>query len=147
MIFELSTSNFKTMSGNVMMYLVMFLLVGGLTLLFFWWRNSAEELGSKITGIWENADNTIRVLIYEIDSIFQGEVVWTNVQNQRVLGARILHSIELKNFKLGKGIYNCPFTHQQYQFQLKLVKNELLSLHLHTREGIPVLKEQWRLIK
>jgi hypothetical protein len=135
------------MNANVMLYLVGFLLVGGLTLLFFWWKNSAEELGSKITGIWENADNTIRVLIYEIDSIFQGEVVWTNAQNQSVLGARIMHSIELKNFKLGNGVYNCPFTHQQYQFQLKLVKSELLSLHLHTREGISVLKEQWRLIR
>ncbi len=135
------------MNGNVMLYLIGFIVIGGLTLLFYWWKNSAEELGSKITGIWENADHTIRVLIYEIDSIFQGEVIWTNVQNQRVLGARILHSIELKNFKWGIGIYNCPFTHQQYQFQLKLVKKELLSLHLHTQEGISVLKEQWRLIK
>jgi hypothetical protein len=135
------------MNGSVMVYLMVFLVIGGLTLLFFWWRNSAEELGSKITGIWENTDNTIRVLIYEIDSIFQGEVVWTNVQNQRILGARILHSIELKRFKLGKGIYNCPFTHQQYQFQLKLIKNELLSLHLHTQEGRSVQKEQWKLIK
>ena len=130
-----------------MLYLTGFLVVGGVALLFFWWRNSAEELGSKITGIWENADNTIRVLIYEIDSVFQGEVIWTNVQNQCILGARILHSMELKRFNLGKGIYNCPFTHQQYQFQLKLVKNELLSLHLQTREGLPVLKEQWRLIR
>ncbi len=147
MLFELSIPNYKTMNGNVMMYLMGFLLVGGVTLLFFWWRNSAEELGSKITGIWENADNTIRVLIYEIDSIFLGEVVWTNVQNQRILGARILHSIELKRFKLGIGIYNCPFTNKQYQFQLKLVKKELLSLHLHTQEGISIVKEQWRLIR
>jgi len=135
------------MNGNVMMYLVVFLVVGGLALLFFWIRNSAEEFGSKITGIWENADNTIRILIYEIDSVFQGEVVWTNAQNQRILGTRILHSVELMRFRLGKGIYNCPFTHQQYQFQLKLIKSELLSLHLHTQEGISVLKEQWRLIK
>ena len=136
------------MKNNEVVYLVVALLsVGGLAVLFFMLRTSAEELGSKITGIWENADKSIRVLIYEIDSLFLGEVVWTTVQNQRVLGSRILHSIELKRFSLGKGIYNCPFTQQQYHFQLKLVKSKVLSLHLHTPDGVPVLKEHWKMVK
>lgn len=135
------------MNGNVMILGMVFLIVIGVTFIIFWWRNSPEELASKITGIWENADNTIRVLIYEIDSVFHGEVVWTTAQNQQFLGSRMLHSIELSRFKLGKGIYRCPFTHQQYQFQLKLLRNELLSLHLHTSEGTFVLKEHWKLVK
>lgn len=135
------------MNGNVMALVIVFFVVIGVTFLIFWWRNSPDELAARITGIWENADNTIRVLIYEIDSVFHGEIVWTTTQNQQFLGSRILHSIELSRFKLGKGIYLCPFTHHRYQFQLKLVRNEILSLHLQTSEGNSVLKENWKLVK
>ncbi len=102
---------------------VVFVSLGILLALFFRFRDAVSDLDSKITGIWSNEANTIRILIYSIDSHFQAEVIWTRNIDQEILGSAVIRNLSLKYFSWGEGTYVDPFTKDQFHFKLKL-KNE-----------------------
>lgn len=129
-------------------YLIMILIGLGIVYFFVtWFKSSVEEVEARLTGVWQNTDRNIRVLVYEMDSFFRGEIVWTSPEHEKKLGTKIFHSIKLNKFRPGSGVYTCPFRNQVFHFQLRLLKNETMSLHLHTPEGKPVMQEHWTLVR
>jgi len=133
--------------SELISYSVVVLIPTGIAVgLLFWLRNLLEDVGTKITGIWANSDHTFKVLIYDIDSIFQGDVVWTDQDNQRILGRSILQGVKLKFALFGKGHYICPFTRREYTFRLRRLSKESLELYMTDTEGKVVANETWNLV-
>jgi hypothetical protein len=134
-------------ASELIHYIVVIFIPTGITVgLLLWLKNLLEDVGTKITGIWANSDQTFRVLIYDIDSIFQGDVVWTNTENQRILGRSILQGVRLKFALFGKGHYICPFTRREYAFQLRRLSKDSLQLYMTDAEGKVVSNETWNLV-
>jgi hypothetical protein len=135
-------------SNDIVQYVTITLVsLGVLAGLLFWMRNLLEDVHSKITGIWTNSDNTFRVLIYNIDSVLQGDVVWANDQSQRILGKSVLQQVKLRFFFFGRGVYTCPFTHLNYNFRLRLLSKESMQLYLTDKDGKVVMNETWKLFR
>ncbi|MEQ8362704.1 MAG: hypothetical protein RIF39_03495 [Cyclobacteriaceae bacterium] len=84
--------------------------------------NSKTTLESRLTGIWVNESQTMRILLHHIDSIFQGEVVWINsikTNQQHMLGAKMIKQLVLKTVVQGStGIYIDPKTGQELPFRM-----------------------------
>jgi|SRR6478736_2847346 len=127
-------------------FVVIFIPTGIVVGLLFWLKNLLEDVGTKINGIWSNSDRTFRVLIYDIDSTFQGDVVWASQDNQRILGRSILQNVRLKFALFGKGHYICPFTRREYAFQLRRLSRNSLQLYMIDAEGKLVSNETWNLV-
>src|SRR6187402_3583207 len=114
----LSDANVKIMKTGELFQFVMMLLVsmGLLWGILYWLKNLLEDVHTQVTGIWTNSDNSFKVLIYSTDSALQGDVVWADSQNQKILGSSVVHNMKLKFFIFGKGNYTCPFTQQKCEF-------------------------------
>lgn len=85
-------------------------------------RNSRADLEARLTGLWVNESQTIRILIHHIDSVFQGEVVWINsvksVQ-QQILGTKMIKDMALKsNIQGSTGIYIDPDSGIELPFKM-----------------------------
>jgi len=134
-------------ASELLNYSIVILIPIGIAFgLLFWLRNLLEDVGTKITGIWVNSDQTFRVLIYDIDSIFQGDVIWASHDNQRILGRSILKDVRFKFALFGKGHYICPFTHREYSFRLRRLSKESLQLYMTDTAGKVVANETWNLV-
>ena len=131
------------------LYFVILIVALGIGLaLFFRFYNADSELESRITGIWANESNTMRILIYSMESKFQAEVVWTRNVDESILGSGIIRNLRLNYLSQGEGTYICPFTKNQMNFRLKLKQSGLLHLHLFGKSRLAADKvEAWKLVK
>jgi uncharacterized protein (DUF2147 family) len=126
-------------------FLAAVVTVGVIVALLFRFRYAVSDLESKITGIWANEDNTMRILIYGLESQFQGEVVWTKDIDEKILGSGIIRNLNLRSFKWGEGTYIDPFTKDQFNIRLKLKKAGSLTLQLFEKSGHSLMKvEEWK---
>jgi hypothetical protein len=130
----------------IQFFLTILIPIGIAACVLFWLKNLLEDIGTKITGIWLNSDKSFRVLIYDVDSSFQGDVVWASRDNQRILGSSILQNVRLNFFLFGKGRYICPFSHKEYKFRLRRLSRESLQLYMTDHEGKLVSNETWSLV-
>lgn len=113
--------------------------------LFFKMQHSALDMEEKIQGIWANESNTLRMLIYSLESTFHGEVVWTRQIDEGILGSRIIGHMKLKYFSRCEGLYTDPYTKTQFKFLLKLKDKGLLHLHLFEKSNHQLAKvEIWK---
>lgn len=134
-------------TSELIHYIVVIFIPTGIAIgLLFWLKNLLEDVGTKITGIWANSDQTFRVLIYDIDSSLQGDVIWANSENQRILGRSVLQNVRLKFALFGNGHYICPFTRREYSFRLRRLSKESLQLYMTDVEGKVVANETWNLV-
>jgi len=132
----------------VIYFLVMVFSVGIIATLFFRFRYAVADLELKITGLWSNENNTMRILIYALESRFQAEVVWTKDIDDRILGSGIIRNMSLRYFSWGEGTYIDPFTKDQYKFKLKLKKTGRLRLLLFEKSNHSLLKvEEWKQVR
>ncbi len=131
----------------IIYFLTIVVSVGIMVALFFRFRYAVSDLESKITGLWSNEDNSMRILIYGLESRFQAEVVWTKDIDDKILGSGIIRNMCLKYFSWGEGTYIDPFTKNQFKFKMKLKNTGRLHLHLFDTSGHFVLKtEEWKLV-
>jgi hypothetical protein len=127
-------------------FMVVLMPLGIVAGLLFWLKNLLEDVGTRITGIWINSDSTFKVLIYDIDSAFRGDVVWATSEHQRILGRSILQNLRVRFFLFGSGKYTCPFTRREYKFRLRRLSKESLQLYMTDNDGKLVSNETWSLV-
>jgi len=113
-------------------------------------RNSKTTLESRLTGIWVNESQTMRILIHHIDSIFQGEVVWINSikhNQQHMLGAKMIKELALKTIVQGStGIYIDPISGEELPFRMWFHGKGRLKLAVINKvngKNKVVKEEQW----
>jgi hypothetical protein len=136
-------------TDSVVVYFVSIVISLGIVIaLLFRFRNAVADLESKITGIWSNEENTMRILIYGLESHFQAEVVWTKDIDDSILGSGIIRNMSLKYFSWAEGTYIDPITHDQFNMKLKLKKNGLLHFQLFEKSTHSLMKvEEWKPVK
>ena len=111
-------------------------------------RATVLEGESKITGLWTNEDNSMRILIHGLESRFQAEVVWTKDIDDKILGSSIIRNMSLKYFSWGEGTYIDPFTKDQFKIKMKLKDTGRLRFHLFEKSGHSLLKtEEWKQVR
>jgi hypothetical protein len=129
----------------VIYFLVIVASAGIIMALFFRFRYAVADLESKVMGLWSNENNTMRILIYGLESRFQAEVVWTKDIDDKILGSGIIRDMSLKYFSWGEGTYIDPFTKDQFKFKLKLKHTGRLHLQLFEKSTHLLLKvEEWK---
>jgi len=134
-------------TGDLFQFITVLLIIVGLvTGIFFWLKNLLEDVHAQVTSIWTNGDSTFKVLIYNVDSSLQGDVVWADSQNQKILGLPVLKNMKLKFFIFGKGHYTCPFTRQKYHFRLRFLSKKSIQFYFTDLSGKTVNQETWMLV-
>ena len=98
----------------------MFIVVVATVVVVFMLMNSSARLRTKIAGMWVNESQSTRILIHEIDSIFQGNIIWVNeIQQSHFLGFNLIKGLVIKSFAQGsRGVYVDPVTKAENPFQI-----------------------------
>ena len=60
-------------------FVLVLIVVGGLVLFLIREQFSGADFQQSIVGVWFNEHLNIRILMYDVDSVFQGSVVWVGV--------------------------------------------------------------------
>lgn len=136
-------------------YSTIFYLIGAffiavpLVYLAFKFRDRASDFESRLTGIWTNESKTLRILIHNIDSVFQGNVIWvdTNYRKEALLGATVIRDLELRVLAQGSsGIYVDPENGMELPFQLWLNGNGTIRLSVLSKirgKNQVIKEEKW----
>ena len=99
------------------------------------------------TGVWFNENLNIRMLLHDIDSVFQGSVVWAN-GTDKMLGMRIVENLRFDKSKTGKGQYSDPITGNQYEIKLNLKRKDTLLLQAYyPNTGNLAFSQEWRQVE
>ena len=81
-------------------FVVVVVTVIGLVLLFSRIESSTASL--DFAGIWLNESMNIRILLYDVDSEFQGSVIWANGMD-KLLGFKVIENLRFDRSKKGRG--------------------------------------------
>ena len=131
----------------VVYFFASILAVGLLVAAFFRFHFGVADMEAKITGIWSNRDDSMRVLIYNINSRVQGEVVWTDNSNDKILGSTIIRDMHLTFFGWSNGTYIDPLTQDQFRLKMKLKNSGKLDLRLMECKDRTDCVQCWKLVK
>jgi len=78
-------------------------------------------------GIWLNESQNIRILLHEVDSVFQGSVIWAN-GTDKLLGFKVVENLRFDRSKKGKGNYSDPITGKHYEIDLSMKRKGLIEI-------------------
>lgn len=124
------------------------LVVGGLIMFLVREQFQGADLQHNLVGVWFNEHLNVQVLIYDVDSIFQGSIVWADNMNSSILGTRVLENVRVGMFKKCKGSYVDPVSAKEFDVTLQLKSKSVLKVttfHKNTQEQVFV--QEWKLIK
>lgn len=124
------------------------LVVGGLIIFLVREQFQGADLQHNLVGVWFNEHLNVQVLIYDVDSIFQGSIVWADNMNSSILGTRVLENVRVGMFKKCKGFYVDPVSAKEFDVILQLKNKSVLKVttfHKNTKDQVFV--QEWKLIK
>ena len=131
--------------------LTVWILVGlviiTIALIVLHFSGSREILASKISGIWTNPDRSIRIVIYDVNSVFQAEIIWARQGLEKLMGRSIVKDLRLQSFNSGVGVYECPFTQRKLTLHLKMQKSGVMKLQFRNSQNSLSHTEQWSQVK
>jgi hypothetical protein len=131
-------------TNSILIYFLIIITTLGILLVIFFKVNfGIAEMESQLSGIWVNGANTMRILIYSLNSEMRGDLIWTNGGNDRILGSTVLQGLKLSAFGWSKGIYVDPVTKGQIDFKLKLKAGSRLCVRFFERPDQLQKEENW----
>jgi hypothetical protein len=99
-------------------------------------------------GVWFNERLNVRILMYDVDSVFQASVVWADSLNNSILGTRVVENLRVGFFKICKGTYVDPVTSKEYDIKLQLKGKAIMKLTAFDKETHnEAFSQEWKLIK
>lgn len=108
--------------------------------------NSTSKMETKLEGMWVNESQTMRILIHQIDSEFQGKIVWvSSLQKDKLLGRNLFKDLVMKSFAQGcTGVYVAPETDKEFAFRLWFSGRGIIKMTLLSKEKGPdnILREE-----
>jgi hypothetical protein len=137
------------MNANMMMVSFV-LLVGAGGLIVFLVREQflGADFQHNLVGVWFSEQMNVRVLIYDVDSVFQGSVVWADSMNNSILGTRVLENLRVGLFKKCKGSYIDPISAKEFDVMLQLKTKSILKVTAFNKENQSVaFAQEWKLMK
>lgn len=123
-------------------FVVVALAVMGLVLLV----NKLESSPASLVfgGIWFNESLNIRILLHDVDSVFQGSVIWANGMD-KLLGFKVVENLKFDRSKKGKGLYSDPITGKQYEINLSMKKKGLIQIKAyHPNSESLAFSQEWK---
>ena len=137
------------MEANMMMVsFVLFVVAGGLIVFLVREQFLGADFQHNLVGVWFNERLNVRVLIYDVDSVFQGSIVWADNMNNSILGTRVLENLKVGMFKKCKGSYIDPVSAKEFDVTLQLKNKSVLKVtafHKNTKDQAFI--QEWKLIK
>lgn len=133
---------------SIFLIVVVFVLVGALIVFLIREQFSESAFQHSLVGVWFNENLNIRILLYDVDSVFQGSVVWAESQNNSILGQRIVENLKVGLFNKCKGTYVDPVTLRQYCVRLQLKGKTTMKMTAYERNSNQVaFVQEWKLLK
>ncbi|MCW5909546.1 MAG: DUF2147 domain-containing protein [Cyclobacteriaceae bacterium] len=140
---------FCAMEANMMMVsFVLLVVASGLVIFFVREQFLGADFQHSLVGVWFSEQMNVRVLIYDVDSVFQGSVVWADSANNSILGTRVLENLKVGMFKKCKGSYIDPVSAKEFDVTLQLKNKSVLKVttfHKNTHEV--AFAQEWKLIR
>lgn len=135
-------------SMSVFLLVVGFVLVGALVVFLIREQFSESAFEHSLVGVWFNENLNVRILLYDVDSVFQGSVVWAENQNNSILGQRVFENLRVGLFNKCKGVYVDPGTSRQYNVSVQLKgKNTLNMIAYESNSNEVAFVQEWKLLK
>jgi hypothetical protein len=138
------------MEANMMMiaFVLVLIVVGGLILFLIREQFSGADFEHSIVGVWFNEHLNIRILMYDVDSVFQGSVVWADSLNHSILGTRVVENLKVGFFNICKGTYVDPVTAKEYDVRLQMKGKSTMKLTAFYKNTHDVaFAQEWKLLK
>ncbi|MBL7869990.1 MAG: hypothetical protein JNM78_00155 [Cyclobacteriaceae bacterium] len=133
---------------NVVSLVLILLVVGGLVLFMIKEQFSDADFHHSLVGVWFNEHLNMRILLYDVDSVFQGSVVWADGLHNSILGTRVVENLKVGFFKICKGTYVDPITSKEYDIKVQLKGKTVMKLTAFDKEThIEVFSQEWKLLK
>ena len=133
------------METEVMLIAFIAIALGAIGLALLIYKLGSTTMNMDIGGIWLNESMNIRILLHEVDSVFQGSVIWAGGVD-RILGFKVVEDLKFDRSKNGKGRYSDPLTGQQYEINLRLKRKGLLSISAyHSDSNSLAFSQEWKL--
>ncbi len=123
-------------------FVVVALGVMGLVLLI----NKLESTPASLDfgGIWLNEALNIRILLHDVDSVFQGSVIWANGMD-KILGFKVVENLRFDRSKKGKGKYSDPLTGEQFEISLSMKRKGLIQIKAyHPNSQNLAFSQEWK---
>lgn len=123
-------------------FVVVALGVMGLVLLI----NKLESTPASLDfgGIWLNEALNIRILLHDVDSVFQGSVIWANGKD-KILGFKVVENLRFDRSKKGKGKYSDPLTGEQFEISLSMKRKGLIQIKAyHPNSQNLAFSQEWK---
>jgi hypothetical protein len=138
------------MEGNMMMvsFVLILIVAGGLILFIVREQFSDADFQHSLVGVWFNERLNVRILMYDVDSVFQASVVWADSLNNSILGTRVVENLRVGFFKICKGTYVDPVTSKEYDIKLQLKGKTVMKLTAFDKETHnEAFSQEWKLLK
>ena len=138
------------MEVNMMMisFVLILVVAGGLILFIVREQFSDADFQHSLVGVWFNEHLNVRILMYDVDSVFQASVVWADSLNNSILGTRVVENLRVGFFKICKGTYVDPLTSKEYDIKLQLKGKTVMKLTAFDKETHnEVFAQEWKLLK
>lgn len=98
-------------------------------------------------GIWLNESLNLRILIHDIDSEYQGSVIWANGMD-KLLGFKMVQNLKFDKSRKGSGKYIDPITGQHYQLSLRMKAKGILQVKaFHPNSNNLAFSQEWKQIE
>lgn len=124
-------------------FVVVALGVMGLVLLIN--KLESTPVSMDFGGIWLNEAQNIRILLHDVDSVFQGSVIWANGMD-KLLGFKVVENLRFDKSKKGKGRYSDPLTGKHYEICLSLKRKGLIQIKAyHPNSQDLAFSQEWKL--
>lgn len=136
------------MKMSMVLIVMVVVLVGGLILFLIREQFSGADFEHNLVGIWFNENLNVRILMYDVDSVFQGSIVWADDQNNSILGLRVVENLKVGFFNVCKGTYVDPKTTEAYDVRLQLKGKAVMRLSAYNRHTHQLaFVQEWKLMK
>lgn len=129
-------------------FVLILVVAGGLILFIVREQFSDADFQHSLVGVWFNEHLNVRILMYDVDSVFQGSVVWADSLNNSILGVRVVENLRVGFFKICRGTYVDPVTSKEYDVKLQLKSKSIMKLTAFDKETHnEAFSQEWKLIK
>ncbi|HEY6437037.1 MAG TPA: hypothetical protein VIY47_10640 [Ignavibacteriaceae bacterium] len=129
-------------------FVLILVVAGGLILFIVREQFSDADFQHSLVGVWFNEHLNVRILMYDVDSVFQGSVVWADSLNNSILGTRVVENLRVGFFKICRGTYVDPVTSKEYDVKLQLKGKTIMKLTAFDKEThTEAFSQEWKLLK
>jgi hypothetical protein len=132
------------METNMLLISFIVVALGVMSLVLLINKLESTPASMDFGGIWLNEAQNIRILLHDVDSVFQGSVIWANGMD-KLLGFKVVENLRFDRSKKGKGRYADPLTGKHYEICLSMKRKGLIQIKAyHPNSQNLVFSQEWK---